>query len=359
MRSDDAAAEQPPTIDESNFDEFFDASVQRIGKSLGYAVFEPSGQRLTDERRLTRVRAQGSAALDYLTRLQLSQSDDSREVAEAATTGVRKVLHQAFVGDQGEKAWRATRRPYIQDRIVRRLLGPVDPDQREPWWTLSKYQRWVRRAILTAVLLAAAGASVSLATGNVILAFPLIICTGVLDILDGAFARAVGMRRADLRWQSCIASQAADLLLIGGVALEALNEGSTPVAIGVLAAMTCALFGSFTRVSALQAGFRFWRSWSERFIRSCAVLLYALLAVFGYGVIGAILVAVAVGAFGLYEAVRVFVSVGRTHTRSGGLVLVDEDNHLTFVALSDDPTTVRPEKSRRSAHAKHAATQPH
>jgi hypothetical protein len=248
-------------------------------------------------------------------------------------------MYRAYTGDESPRAWRNAHSRGWPDRVLERVLGrTVEPDSAAAWWSETGKQARVRTVMILGALLAAVTAGVLIGAGHVLLALPVILLAAVLDIVDGAFARVVHMRDAHLRWFSCIGSHAGDMCLIGGIAFSA-EYG--PIGTGqgawLLAAAVVTLFGSLVRTSALQAAYRFWRSALERYLRYGAVLACLGLVLLGFEDAAIMLLAGALGVFGLLETLRVLVGVKRMPAaQDGGIVFVDVDRGVHTIAISDD-----------------------
>lgn len=309
---------------------------QSAASKYGFATDGFEHTAASDVQRRRRARYQTDAALDLVSQLQLSLADADPQVRLAAREGTRRVMHRCYTGDQSDRAWRSTVRPYPADRLMQRWLGTPDPDGPEPRWRDPRVQRSMRyRAILAALSCAGVGA-VLLAVNRPLLALAALMLAAALDVFDGAYARSVGMRDGGLRWLSCIGSHGGDMVVIGAVAYGASGRDGSLAAV-VLAGMLVSLAGSFVRVSALQAGYQFWRSPKERALRYTAIIAYCVFAAAHLESIGAIVVSCLLTLFGASEIARVVVEVVRRPSiHDAGVMFVDSDDEVRWWTLADD-----------------------
>jgi len=331
---------------ESTNDEF-DEAYDRLGwvsaVEHGFAVPVPPGTALSSDQRLHRVRARAERAYDSVVALQQFLVDEEYVVRDTARDGIRRVVYRAYTGDQSERAWRSGEQRLWTDRLLERLLTRhVDADAAEPWWRQPMLQRRIRRAAIFGAFLCAVIAACLLATCHPLPALAAVAAAATFDITDGAFARVVHMRDAHLRWLSCIASHAGDVLLVGGIAYGA-EFGPTRTGYGgwLLAAVVITLFGSLVRTSALQAAYRFWRSPLERYVRYLAVVGFCMLSTAGHAKLGVNAAAVALGLFGIIESARVIHAVeGVPAAQDGGLVFIDTEREVHALPMTDDENPI-------------------
>jgi CDP-diacylglycerol---glycerol-3-phosphate 3-phosphatidyltransferase len=109
---------------------------------------------------------------------------------------------------------------------------------------------------LTALgLVVAVGASVAIATGNIIVGLVLVVCAALPDMLDGAVAKAGGTASLRGAFFDSVADRATDALLFGGLAWylgATRGNAEAMLAVGVLA--TSSLI-SYQRAKAESLGF--------------------------------------------------------------------------------------------------------
>ena len=264
-------------------DSLFDDIAWSVAGKLGFATPIPPGHEVPVQRRIGRCNARVRAALTAVGDIQQWLVDDNPDVRTAAREGVRQVLYSAYAGDQNEYSWSLPASPAGLDRLMFRFLHRrVSPDGAAPWWDSPKRQRLVRKVLIGAAFVLAACAGVALGARHPLVALPLLSAAGIVDLLDGAFARTVRMRDARLRWRSCISSHAGDLMMLLGAAAAEAAATTEGVAAWIVIAMTLSLFASFTRTSALQAGYRFWRSRRERWARYVSLSWFAVWIAAGY-----------------------------------------------------------------------------
>jgi hypothetical protein len=303
----------------------------------GFAAPGAPSEHLKAPRRRRRVNLLAHSALESVSQIQHYLADADPGVREAARHATRRVMHRCYTGDRSERAWRSTVKPYLADVWLSRRLGTPDPDGPEPGWARPDVQRRTRIRLIVAACFAAAGAAGLLAWHLALLALPLLLVAAALDIADGAYARVVAMRDAELRWLSCIASHFCDILILGAIAAAALDRGKLALGFAVVAAMLVSLAGSFVRVSALQAGYQFWRSRNERIVRYLTMLAYCVLASVHGEVAASVMIVVVLTGFGVGEVARVVRAVLRMPAvRAAGVVFVDRDDELQWWGLADD-----------------------
>jgi hypothetical protein len=328
---------------DETIDSEFHKSYRRIGlkvaATLGYAVAMPAGTRLTPEERCDRVIARADRAFESLVEMQQWLVDDAAIVRQAARDGIRSLMFRAYTGDQSERAWRGAEKRHWADRAVERVLHRVvHQDGPEPWWHIPGRQVRTRKLAIAGAFFAALAAGAMLGTGHAVEAAPLVLLAAVLDIIDGAFARVVHMRDAHLRWLSCVASHAGDMLLVAGIAYGA-EYGQLGSGYGgwLLGAAVVTLFGSLVRTSALQAGYRFWRSPLERYVRYGAVLIFCALSGAGRGAAGIVATTAILTTLGITETLRVLHGVeGMPAVQDGGIVFIDSEHEVHAFGISDD-----------------------
>jgi hypothetical protein len=325
---------------DENFD--FDAAYGKIAWAMaekhGFAVPTPRGVALSVEQRVNRVRGRSDAARTALTDLQQWLLDDDKDVRQQSREAIRSIVCVAYAGDRSDREARNKVRQPLFDRIVARAIARrTDLDSPAPWGR-SRVQRRVRFALITAALGLSIAAALFIGLQHPAAAAPLVVGAAVLDILDGAFARATHMRDARLRWHSCVNSQLGDMVMLVSIAIASMTAGETGAWASLMAAaILMSLFGSFVRTSALQAGYRFWRSALERWLRYISILIYCACAAAGHNDAGVSIAAATVGVFGAWEILRVVISVGRmVPVETAGMVFVDTDSVVHGWGLSDD-----------------------
>jgi hypothetical protein len=305
----------------------------------GFAAPGAEPDHLDRVRRRRRVQLLTHSATETVEHVQQYLADPDPEVRDAARNGTRRVMHRCYTGDRSERAWRSDVKPYLADSWIGRALGTPADDGPQPSWTNPQVQRLTRLRLILAACLAAVGAAVLVACHLPLFAVPFLFAAAGFDVADGAYARVVGMRDAELRWLSCVASHLCDLTVLGAVAFAAYEAGSTGLALAVVVAMLVSMVGSFVRVSALQAGYQFWRSRNERVVRYVTLLSYCVLVPVHGEAPADLMIAVVLTAFGVAEVARVLVSVARMPVvRAAGVVFVDRDDELQWWGLADDDT---------------------
>jgi hypothetical protein len=158
----------------------------------------------------------------------------------------------------------------------------------------------------------------------------------LIDILERSFVRVTHAWDAQTGWLSCILSHFADVLVLGGIFLSEHRFGGVQSGELILAATTVSLFGSLVRVSALQAGFRFWRSPLERLFRFSAFFAYTGAALINRHALGAAIAAILVTLFGAGEAVRVMYKVSKLRKGSGLILVTPGDTDSIGYEEDDD-----------------------
>lgn len=323
-------------FNEAAFDEAFDRAAQEASVKYGFTQPGGANRELGPKRRAALVAAQAHTAREFVVEVQQWLYDDDPVVVSAARNGLRRVHEQIYVGSPDEHVGESGNKN-LADRLITRLLGREQPDGPEPWWRRRHLQQSVRGGALIALVLLTAATASSIASHHLVVALAFLAAAGAIDIGEGAFARVVKLRSAILRWESALLSHFGDLLMIGAIAVAQVRFddglGSWPVT----AALLFSLFGALVRVSALQAGYRFWVSRRERYVRYSGIISYCLLALAGYSAAGAYICAVAVGLYGVFEGLRVLRDVVRSpHARTVGVVLMDDDNTLLSCEFLND-----------------------
>jgi hypothetical protein len=263
--------------------------------------------------------------------LQQRLIDDSPDVVDRARQGLRQILHRIYTGDQNKYVG-ASGKGTVVDWLLIRLFGQPDPDVPEPWWLDPMRQRIARSLAIVVMLIFAAAAALAIWTDHVALAILLVALAGSVEALEGAFTRVVKLRSPTLSWASCVARHCGELVMVGSIA--AAQHGITLGAWAVIAAVQISLFGSFVRVSALQAGYRFWVSRKERYMRYLAIFSYCILSLLGFSAEGALVAAALVGGFGIMESAYVMYKVMRgPRVRSAELIFIDRENQVREISL--------------------------
>lgn len=269
-------------------------------------------------------------------------ADEDADVRRAARDSLRACLQVAYTGDRPDRPDRNESWLGHVDRVVVRCLrGHLDPDRPEPEWMSAAGAARVRRKAILATQLLALGSAGCLAAGLVIPAVLLFLLMAGLDIAEGAFTRVSGLRDPMLRWASCVGSHTADLALLGGLAAQRALADAPGQAAVMLVAMLATLLGSFVRVSALQAGYRLWRSSGERLARWASLGLYGVsvlagrLGVTGFGpAAGVVGVLVCLTGFAAYTTWTVLRRSSRGRAVGHALLLFDPQT-ARCVSLED------------------------
>lgn len=336
-----------------DFIEKYEALGLEVAGRYGYAVPTPPGARLSSSRREHLAKNRSARALKAISELQQWLLDDDAEVRRTARDGIRKALYVAYTGDNSGPELPHSRLLQLPDRLLMRVLRrDIDPDAPEPTWSRPKSAMRIRRAAITAALVSACCTGLALATGHFVLALVLLPLTMALDVLEGSFARLSRVKDAHLRWLSCVSSHAGDLVMLGGVALSSRAYGSSDLVPLVVGVTLVAMFVSFIRVSALQAGYRFWRSLAERLTRWGSIAAYAAAVLLGYPEVGVLVLITALGCFAVYEVTRVLHGVDRMSPMHGGIVLINEgDATISSYRLEDGCDTWLPRDRHLSQFA--------
>jgi hypothetical protein len=315
-------------------------SAMASAERRGFAVKQPAGQPRTAEHRQRMIRARLLQAAGALTELGQWLEDDDESVRLSARDAVNRCLEIAYTGDRPEPA------RGVMDRILNRvdswLRGVlerfVDPDDAEPAWAQPRRLRQTRLIGVGLVLASATLAAVSLWAGWLVVALVAVITMALFDILEGSFARVTAMRDAQVRWLSCVLSHVSDVVVMVGMAIYLARRGlAGPADLMLLAAVISAV-GSFVRVSALQAGNRFWRSPVERVVRFASALAFLFAVMAGSADVGTILAAGGLIAFGVGEGVRVLRRVARLGVARGGFIFLTDEGASCWGFEEEDET---------------------
>lgn len=300
----------------------------RIASRHGFATPRSGNPVLTPNDRRRLVRNRGVRAVTALTQLQQWLADDDPVVREDARANIARCLRVAYTGERREPVG-------FMDRVViRRLDGAVehalgrgrDADRPEPRWARPSGIRAIRFAGISAALAFAVTAMFLLAFGHPAVALAAISAAAILDMAEGSFARATRAHDAQLRWFSCVISHLGDVLILSGVFWAEQRAGTPGSGYVVLGAGLVSLFASLVRVSALQAGFRFWRSPLERVVRFTGFVAYCIASAVGSGSVGAAAVSVLLIAFALGEIVRVVWRIAEHQVGRGGFIFLTDDS---------------------------------
>lgn len=331
---------------EREFIDRYEALGLEILERHGFAVPVEPGARRAPTSRQALAKNRSLRALGAVTDLQQWLVDDDARVRDAAREGLRKVLYVAYTGHHEEPVPVSGTLTRLPDLALAQLTRPrLGPDRPPPAWYSPVGGARVRKAAVAGTLLGAAAAAAALVAGS-LWVVPLLAVTALLDIFDGAFARLTRLRDPHLRWLSCVASQAADMALIAGVAAAEYSHGRPVLASCTVAAMLATLFAAFVRVSALQAGYRFWRSPHERLIRWLAVLSYVSADTVGATSIGAIFIIALLLTTAGFELFRVLRGVRSVASKYGGLFVLNDDHTVDSWRLEDGQDTLRPAAHR-------------
>lgn len=312
-------------FDETAFIAAVTAAAKEGADRYGFATARPGTVPLSPKKRRQIVAARTHAAQERIVDLQQMLVDDDMEVRDLARNGLRDVMLRIYTGDVNQHDHNAASLPW-PDRLLRRLLPRGNEDGPEPWWaqrsnTQRARQRWAQLCTVAAVFSATVATSAALAFGKPVIALPCLLIAGLMCVGEDAFARAVGLRSATLRWFSCVAGHLGDLGMITAISFFLFVNSHRQVAAIVAASVLVGLFGSFVRVSALQAGYRFWVSSQERILRYLSVVFFCLSALNGHFVLGGLVTAALVSGYGLWESAYVPWKVLRgPRLRSGGMI---------------------------------------
>lgn len=308
-----------------------------IAGRLGYAVERPAGEQCSPAERQRKIRSRLTQASGALTQLGQWLDDDDEQVRTAARNAIHKCLQIAYTGDRPESAHGIMERFFIRtDRLVSRFLERfIHPDQAEPKWTQPSQLRKSRLLGIATALVAAVVAAVALWAHFPLVAVIAICCMAVIDGLEGSFARVMGMRDAQVRWFSCVASHIGDLAVMMGMSAYLYAAGLFPFAYLMLLVAIVSSLGSMVRVSSLQAGQRFWRSPTERVVRFTSAVAFASAAGVGLAKAGFALAATALFAYASYEVVRTVRRVDHLSVTRGGFIFFS-DAGATCWAFDDE-----------------------
>jgi hypothetical protein len=327
-----------------------------IAGRLGFAVERPAGEQCSPEERRRKIRSRLTQASGALTQLGQWLDDDDELVRMAARDAIHKCLQIAYTGDRPEMAHGIMERFFIRvDRLVSRFLQRfIHPDQAEPRWTQPPQLRKFRLLGIASALIAAVIATAALWGHFPMVAVVAVCCMAVVDGLEGSFARVMGMRDAQVRWYSCVASHVGDLLVMLGMSAYLYAEGLFSFAYLMLLVAIVSSVGSMVRVSSLQAGQRFWRSSTERVVRFTSAVGFASAASFGFAKAGCVVVASALSSYAFYEIVRTVRRVDYLSVTRGGFIFFS-DAGATCWAFEDEedaqPELALFERSAPSAEA--------
>lgn len=292
---------------------------------------------------LAHVESRRRRALDALGELQTLTNHDAAEVAEAATCSLHECLSASVA-----------RGPAAGPRQgLDRVLGAVEVAVAWLWTSAGRNRRCpeaadsrsvlrLRAGLMLWTLLAALASAFLLASGRYGPALALLMTAVGADLVEGAVGRITRVESPVERWLACVVSHLSELVVIIGVACDQLRLGHPRGSTAVLVAGIAAIFGTYVRVSALQAGLCFWRSLVERAARLLSVLVYLGLSLLwtgaavpaAFGLMAALLL----GSFGLWEALVYGIGKGlpalRQPTTAVTLVVADANGGVQVRSVS-------------------------
>lgn len=304
-----------------------------IASAHGFAVPGESPSSLNTRRK----RSKGTAILaresiDDLTRW---LGDEDPAIRDVANETLQRILYTAYTAERYE---RTVKRVAWPTKLVRRTLERhPGKDIHHPWWSKTDAIRRFRRSTTVVSVLLAGGSAASFAISNYVLAVSLLALMAVATVADRAFAQATKQDSAYWPWFACMTGHFCDLIILGGLALElqsiAHKNHSALIAVSALAV----LFATFVRVSALQAGYRFYLNPLERAVRWGSLLAYAATTVLtGEQVDGAVVLAAILIPWSIIESVAVIFKARKARENSGvaRLLLIEPDKKRAYAGES-------------------------
>lgn len=271
-------------------------------------------------------------AVSAISELQSWLHDDNPRVRRAARLGIHRCLYAAYTGDQPEP----TKGPlggFLKwlDRQTSRLMKTnIDPDRPMPRARSERGLHLLRTTAIVMAMLLVFTSALLFAIGQVAGALIAAASGATLDVFEGSLARTGHISNARQRWSSCIASHFSDSALLLGVAVGLHAAGMPGEASLLLIATVLSLLGSLTRVSALQAGFRFWRSRIERLVRYGCVGVLGIDMINGQPRTVTALVAISLLlGFTLWEVQRVARAVKHTELHGGGFIFFSSPDDVS------------------------------
>jgi len=267
-----------------------------------------------------------------LTELVRWLQDDDHDVRHEARESIHRCLQIAYTGDRPEPPQGLSEKFLAGvDRMLKGFLVRfIDPDKEEPSWAKPAGLRAIRGGGIALVLVSAIVASLLLWSGHLLWVFLPVTLLAFADTLEGSFARVMFMRDAQISWLSCVASHAGDLLIMIGMAGYAFTAGHETLSFVVLLSALVTLTGSLVRVSGLQAGYRFWRSPIERFVRYSAVIVFTVAGVAGSLRVGAITASVMLFTLGILESGRALRAILRRPVPDGWFIFLAEQGAMCW-----------------------------
>ena len=311
--------------DDEFVDRYFDL-VLALGHERGFGhatgVMPPKVRR-------GQVANRRDVAIHAIRDLQQWLCDGDPIVAGYARTALQRCMYVAYTGDQHGTDYRRHGLVGAPVKLLHKYLaldassGPDAPARQRRW--LGQVDPRPVRAAATALAFVGALVSASLfAAGLNTAALVAAVVAVIFDVFEYAFADAIKHRSPFIRWLSCLAGNASDIAILTGIAYHHLHE-SDPNGMLLGGVVLATLFGSFVRVSALQAGYRFWRSPYERIFRFVGVVAYVVLAALGYEQGSVVALSGAVLGFTVLEVLRVLVETGRSRPQDGGMLILSHD----------------------------------
>ena len=342
-------------MNRSEGDDEFSARYLSMARNLadhhGFAVKRPDGVPLSSDERRRLIRSKMLQAAGALTELGQWLEDDDLEVRDSARESIHRCMQIAYTGDRPEPAPGRMERGFDRvDKWLGSFLGRfVHPDSPIPPWTKPRQLRHLRAAGIGTAFLAAVLASIAFWANRPNVAVVLLAALAFVDTIEGSFARVTRMRDPQMRWMSCVFSHVGDTVVMVGMALLLLGLRDQADAEILLVATIVSVVGSLVRVSALQAGYRFWRSPFERVVRFAAYFSFSVLCIVGSPHVASIAASALLMAFGFGEAVHVMKRVAERRVARGGFIFLtesgadcwsfDDDEDVTAESALFDRTT--------------------
>lgn len=279
----------------------------------GFAVSRPLDA--AKPARLAQIANRRRRVLDAVGELQMLTHHADSEIANSALASLHECLGAAVTHGPAPTPRRGLERIFVvADIVVTWLWTFGGHTSRRPEDAEPKLARRLRLALMLSTLLAALVGALFLASGGYAWALFFVLGAVAADLTESAIGRITWTESPVERWLASLISHLSELTVIVGIAWDQQRLGHPRGAAAVLVAGMAAIFGTFVRVSALQAGLCLRRSMAERAVRLLSVLAYIGLAQVWSGTAlptgSGLVAAVLFGSFGLWQTLALGIGKG-------------------------------------------------
>lgn len=284
-----------------------------------------------------RLRAHVSAvqACRHIGDLSAWTADEDDKIRSEAIDALRRCLYLASITEHNEQVNRTS--PPKPAAFLARWLRRSSATRDASWWQSWEKMRTVRRLAALCSATMAVGSAVAFVAGNTLLGLLLMLLMSGISFLDRWLAQATQHESSYWPWLACVLGHVSDALVLTGIGihLEITHQAMAgPVFVGASAT----LFASLVRVSALQAGLRFFWNPKERLVRWLGALTFGIGTMSGHASLGATILVAALGVAALTETVLVLVRTAETSKTSHWprLLVLQRENGRAFTRDPQD-----------------------